>query len=176
MMFRDTGLGGLTVVACEPISDERGSFARVFDAELWREHGLESAVVQCNLSRNEQRGILRGMHFQAEPYGEAKLVRCSRGAIFDVAVDLRRDSSTYCRWYGLELSENNGLMLAIPVGFAHGFLTLTDATELHYQISAPYSAVHVRGVRWNDPAFGIEWPFDPVVIAERDRTFPDFKA
>lgn len=131
-------------------------------------------VRQCSLSRNVSRGTLRGMHYQAPPHGECKLVRCSRGAIFDVAVDLRPESPTFRRWYGIELSDENDTMLYIPEGFAHGFLTLTDSSEVLYQISVAYAPDHARGVRWNDAAFAIAWPEQPRVLSERDRSFPDF--
>jgi dTDP-4-dehydrorhamnose 3,5-epimerase len=175
MIFRETGLAGLMLVELEPISDERGSFARTFDSAEWEKRGMSVQVVQCNLSRNLYRGTLRGMHYQEPPHSESKLVRCSRGAIFDVAVDIRRDSPTFRRWFGIELSDDNGRMLHIPEGFAHGFLTLTDGSEVLYQMSACHSAVSVRGIRWDDPAIGIEWPASPLVISERDRGFPDFE-
>jgi dTDP-4-dehydrorhamnose 3,5-epimerase len=175
MRFRETGLAGLVVVEVDPVADERGSFARTFDASEWEDRGMCAGVVQCSLSRNTYRRTLRGMHYQEAPHAETKLVRCSRGSIFDVAVDLRRDSATFRGWFGLELSEDNGRMLYIPEGFAHGFLTLADATEVHYQMSEFHVAAHARGVRWDDPAFRIEWPATPRVISERDRTFPDFR-
>lgn len=173
MNFVETGLEGLLVVELDSVSDERGSFVRTFDASEWHAQGMDARVVQCNLSRNANRWTLRGMHYQEAPYAETKLVRCSRGAIFDVAVDLRRDSPTFRRWFGLELSEDNERMLHIPEGFAHGFLTLTDVSEVVYQMSEFYVPTHARGVRWDDPAFGIEWPAPPHVISERDRSFPD---
>lgn len=175
MIFSDTGLPGLVLVELEPISDERGSFARSFDAGEWKARGMSSRVVQCNLSRNIARGTLRGMHYQAAPSAEAKLVRCSKGAIYDVAVDLRPESPTFCRWLGEELSADNCRMLFVPEGFAHGFLTLTEDSEVLYQMSEPYEASLARGVRWDDPAFAIEWPLQPLVVSERDRTFPDFR-
>lgn len=174
MIFRDTGLAGLVLIELEPVRDERGSFARTFDAAEWESRGMSSHVVQCNLSRNAVRGTLRGLHYQTAPHGEAKLVRCSAGAIFDVAVDLRRDSPTFCRWFGQELSAENGRMLFIPQGFAHGFLTLTDASEVLYQMSAPYEASAARGVRWDDPVFAIEWPVEPLMLSDRDRGYADF--
>lgn len=174
MIFRETGFGGLVVIELELVGDERGSFARTFDAAEWAANGMSARVVQCNLSRNARRRTLRGLHYQADPYGEAKLVRCSRGAVYDVAVDLRRDSPTFRGWFGLELSEANDRMLYIPEGFAHGFLTLTDDTEVLYQMSSEYAPDAARGVRWDDPAFGIEWPEEPLVVSERDRAFPDF--
>jgi len=174
MIFSESDLEGVVIVELEPISDERGSFARTFDAAAWEAHGLCARVVECSLSRNPARGTLRGMHYQAPPDGERKLVRCSRGTIFDVAVDLRPESATYRRWFGLELSDENGRMLSIPEGVAHGFLTLTAGAEVLYQMSDVYVPTAARGVRWDDPAFGIDWPESPQVISSRDRTFPDF--
>ena len=176
MIFTETPLAGAWTIQPTPLEDERGSFMRVFDAELWREHGLEPAVVQCSVSFNTRRGTLRGLHFQASPYGEAKLVRCARGAIYDVIVDLREASPTYCRWFGVELTESNRTMLYVPLGLAHGFQTLADASEVHYQMSQTHVETHGRGVRWDDPAFGIEWPrTDERVMSERDRTYADFR-
>jgi dTDP-4-dehydrorhamnose 3,5-epimerase len=174
MNFVETGLQGLIVVELEPSSDERGSFARTFDSAEWEARGMCPRVVQCNLSRNVLRYTLRGLHYQDEPQAETKLVRCSRGTVFDVAVDLRPDSATFRRWFGLELSEDNGRMLHIPGGFAHGFLTLSDASEVLYQMSEAYVPSLARGVRWDDPAFAIDWPASPLVMSERDRSFPDF--
>lgn len=174
MIIRDTDLPGLRVIALEPVADERGAFARTFDAAEWEKHGMCPRVEQCSLSRNARAGTLRGMHYQAEPFAECKLVRCVRGLIFDVAIDLRPTSPTFRRWYGVVLGEENDLMLYIPEGFAHGFLTLSETTEILYQISSQYSPDHARGVRWDDPAFDIRWPDVPRVLSERDRTFPDF--
>lgn len=160
----------------ETIGDERGWFARTFDAEVFAAHGLDPAVVQCNVSYNARAGTLRGMHFQADPHGEDKLVRCQRGALFDVIVDLRADSATRGQWFGVELTPENGRSLFIPKGFAHGFQTLADDTEVHYQMSTPYVPGAGDGVRWDDPAFGIEWPPAPAggrIISERDAAYPD---
>jgi dTDP-4-dehydrorhamnose 3,5-epimerase len=174
LIFRERDLAGLVTIELEEAVDDRGSFARTFDAAAWEEHGLCARVVQSSRSRNTERATLRGLHYQAAPHGEHKLVRCSRGAIFDVAVDLRAESPTFCRWFGLELSEQNGTMLYIPPGFAHGFVTLTPAAEVLYQMSEPYMPSHARGVRWDDPVFGIDWPLLPASMSERDRTYPDF--
>lgn len=174
MIFRTTGIAGLVRIELQPTGDDRGTFTRTFDAELWAAQGLGLPVAQCSLSRNPSAGTLRGLHYQADPHGEHKLVRCSRGAIFDVAVDLRRDSPTFCDWRGFELSEANGSMLHISPGIAHGFLTLTPAAELVYQMSEPHRVTHARGVRWDDPAFGISWPRVPSLISDRDRSYPDF--
>jgi dTDP-4-dehydrorhamnose 3,5-epimerase len=173
----ETPLPGAFVVELRRLEDERGHFARTFDAELFREHGLDGRVAQCNLSSNRLAGTLRGMHFQAAPYGEAKLVRVVRGAVFDAIVDLREDSPTFKRWFGLELTEENDRALFVPDGFAHGFQTLADDTEMLYQMSVPFQPGAGRGVRWDDPAFGIDWPEAPAagrIISERDAEYPDF--
>jgi dTDP-4-dehydrorhamnose 3,5-epimerase len=177
MRFLETALAGAWLIEPERIEDERGWFARTFDADEFQRRGLDPLVVACNSSFNARRGTLRGMHYQAEPHGEPKLVRCTRGAIFDVAVDLRRNSPSYCRWHGAELSERNGLAYYIPVGFAHGFQTLTDDAEVLYQMGHRYVPEAARGVRWDDPAFAIEWPDagGERVISERDRSFPDYE-
>ena len=176
MRFTETPLRGAFVIDLDVLTDERGHFARTFDVGEFITHGLDPAVIQCNTSFNTRRGTLRGMHYQADPDGEAKLVRCTRGSLYDVAVDLRPDSDTYCRWYGTELSADNGRMLYIPIGMAHGFQTLEDGTEIHYQMSHYYVADQARGVRFDDPAFGIDWPLPDPIVSERDRQFPDFRA
>jgi dTDP-4-dehydrorhamnose 3,5-epimerase len=170
-----TPLAGAFVIELDLLRDERGYFARTFDAAEFARAGLDPAVVQCSTSFNAARGTLRGLHYQADPDGEARLVRCTRGAIFDVAVDLRPGSDTYCRWFGVELSAGNGLMLYIPVGMAHGFQTLEADSEVHYQMSHPYAAEQSRGVRFDDPTFGIDWPVPDPIVSERDRKFPDFR-
>jgi dTDP-4-dehydrorhamnose 3,5-epimerase len=175
--FTETPLSGAWVIELDVISDERGHFARTYDAAEFAQRGLDPRVVQCNTSFNKRTGTLRGMHYQAEPDGEAKLVRCTRGAIFDVIVDLRPESGTYCDWYGVELTAGNARMLFIPTGLAHGFQTLADDSEVAYQMSHVYVAEQARGVRWDDPAFGIEWPEAPAggrTISEKDREYPDF--
>jgi dTDP-4-dehydrorhamnose 3,5-epimerase len=173
--FAETPLAGAFLIELDLLPDERGYFARTFDAAEFTERGLDPNVVQCNTSFNARRGTLRGMHYQAEPDGDAKLVRCTRGSIYDVAVDLRPDSNAYCRWFGVELSAENGRMLYIPVGMAHGFQTLEDGAEVHYQMSRYYVPKQARGVRFDDPAFGIDWPLPDPVVSERDRQFPDFQ-
>ena len=175
MRFTETTVPGAWLIELEPIADDRGWFARTFCAEEFAAHGLDPAVAQCNASFNVRGGTLRGMHYQAEPHGEAKLVRCTRGAIFDVLVDLRAGSPAFCGWTGHELTDTNGRMLYAPVGTAHGFVTLAEDTEVLYQMSYPYVPDAARGVRFDDPAFGIEWPVAPAVISERDRGFPDFR-
>lgn len=177
MRLDPTPLSGAFVVEQERRVDERGYFARTFDAEVFVAVGGDGRVAQCNTSFNTKAGTLRGMHFQAAPYGEAKLVRCTRGAIFDVLVDLRDESPTRLQWFGAELSQENGRGLFIPDGFAHGFQTLTDDAEVSYQMSVPFQDGAGRGVRWDDPAFGIEWPEAPTggrTISQRDATYPDF--
>jgi dTDP-4-dehydrorhamnose 3,5-epimerase len=174
--FTETSVPGAWLIELEPIEDERGWFARTFCRDEFAAHGLDPAVAQCNASFNNRSGTLRGMHYQAEPHGEAKLVRCTRGVIFDALVDLRPESPSFCRWTGFELTPANGRMLYAPVGTAHGFVTLADDCEVLYQMSYPYVSEAARGVRFDDPAFGIEWPVEPAVISERDRSYPDFRA
>ena len=175
MIFRSTSIGGVWVIEPERLEDERGFFARTWDPEEFEARRLNPQLAQCSISFNRERGTLRGLHYQAPPYAEAKLVRCTAGAIFDVAVDLRPDSSTFRDWSGVELSAENRLALYVPEGCAHGFLTLGDDSEVHYQISQPYVPDAARGVRWDDPAFAITWPGEVVVINERDRSYPDFR-
>lgn len=156
--------------------DQRGFFARTFCQREFEARGLNPQVAQCNISFNRLKGSLRGMHFQTSPYSEAKLVRCTAGSIYDVIIDLRPSSSTFKKHFGVELSARNRKMLYIPEDFAHGFQTLEDDTEVFYQMSQFYSPEHSRGVRWDDPAFGISWPPGERIIIERDRTYPDFRA
>jgi dTDP-4-dehydrorhamnose 3,5-epimerase len=176
MRFHQTPLPGAWVVELELLGDERGWFARTFDADEFLQRGMDPAVVQCNASFNARRDTLRGMHYQAEPHGESKLVRTVRGKIFDVALDLRPDSPTFRNWHGVELSAENRLAFYIPAGLAHGFQTLSDDVEVLYQMGARYAPEAARGVRFDDPAFAIEWP--PVegerIVSERDRSYPDF--
>ncbi len=174
MIFHETDIPGAWVIDLEQRADSRGFFARAFCAREFEAHGISPAVVQCNLSYNEVRGTLRGMHYQLAPQAEAKVVRCTAGAIFDVIVDVRPASGAYCRWYGVELTASNRRMLYVPEGCAHGYLTLVDGTEVFYQVSAYHAPEAERGVRWNDSAFGIRWPLEPSVISERDRAHPDF--
>jgi dTDP-4-dehydrorhamnose 3,5-epimerase len=175
--FIETPLPGAWVIELEELGDERGWFARTFDAEEFRARGLNPDVVQCNASFNHRAGTVRGMHYQADPHGESKLVRCVRGAIFDVAVDLRPDSATYRHWHGVELSAENRLAFYIPAGLAHGFQTLTDDCEVLYQMGNPYVPEAARGVRWDDPALGIEWPASDAArtISEKDRSYPELQ-
>jgi dTDP-4-dehydrorhamnose 3,5-epimerase len=175
MIFTETRLTGAFLIAPERRQDERGFFARTWCQQEFADEGLQTAWVQCNISFNRQRGTLRGMHYQAAPYEEAKLVRCTMGAVYDVIIDLRADSPTYRQWLAVELTADNRLMLFIPKGFAHGFQTLTDETEVFYQMSQFYAPDYGRGVRWDDPAFNIAWPADKRIISERDQGFPDFR-
>ncbi len=177
MRFHETPLEGAFLIEPDLIEDERGWFARTFDAQEFSERGMNPLVIQCNASFNARRDTLRGMHYQAAPNGESKLVRCIRGTVFDVAVDLRADSSSYCRWHGLELSADSGRAFYIPEGMAHGFQTLSDECELIYMMGAPFVADSARGVRWDDPAFAIDWPAPQgeLIISQRDATYPDFK-
>ena len=154
------------------IEDERGFFARSFCADEFSAQALSGAMSQCSVSFNTRKGTLRGLHFQAAPHAEEKLVRCTAGAIFDVIVDVRTDSPTYRRWFGTELSASNHRALYIPQGFAHGFISLADDAEVFYMISVPYAAGFARGLRWDDPALGIEWPMEPSVISARDAAYP----
>ncbi len=176
MIFTETELKGAFVIEPERLTDERGFFARTWCAAEAEAHGLDPAVIQCNISFNTRKGTLRGMHYQAAPHGEAKLVRCTGGAILDVIIDLRPHSPTYTRHVAVELTAENRKMLYIPEDFAHGFQTLEDDCEIFYQMSRAYSPGHGRGVRWNDPAFGIQWPDSKPIINERDATYPDFQA
>ena len=166
---------GTIVIEVERHEDERGFFARAFCADEFAAHGLSTSVAQCNISFNRRRGTVRGLHFQRLPHAEAKLVRCTAGAIYDVAVDLRPASPTFCRHVGVELTARNRRMLYVPPGFAHGFQTLADESEVFYQMSEPFAAAAADGVRWDDPAFAIVWPLDVQVISERDRSFADFR-
>lgn len=177
MKFTETGLKGAYIIEPERMEDERGFFARTWCRREFEEHGLNSGLVQCSISYNRNKDTLRGMHYQMAPHEEAKVVRCTRGCIFDVIVDMRPASPTHKRHVSVRLSADNRTMLYIPGGFAHGFQTLEDATEVFYQMSEFYHPESARGVRWNDPAFGIAWP-DAVTrhISERDRNWPDFAA
>jgi len=175
VIFTATPIGAV-VIDPERLSDDRGFFARSFCAREFEAHGLNPRVAQCNVSFNPRRGTVRGMHFQRPPHAEAKLVRCTAGALWDVALDLRPDSPTFCRHFAVELSAENRRMLYLPEGLGHGYQTLAEDTEVFYQVSVPYAPDHGGGVRWNDPAFDIAWPLPVTMIAERDRTYPDFRS
>jgi dTDP-4-dehydrorhamnose 3,5-epimerase len=174
MKFVETLLPGAFVLEPEPAGDGRGFFARNFCAHEFAERGLNPSIAQCSVSFNHRRGTLRGMHYQSAPFEEAKLVRCTAGAIHDVILDLRPFSPSFRNWIAVELSAANRRMVYIPAGMAHGFQTLEDASEVFYQISKPYSAEHASGVRWDDPAFAIRWPLRDPILSERDRNYPDF--
>ena len=176
MKFSETALKGAFIIEPERIEDERGFFARTFCRREFEARGLNPDLVQCSISFNHQRATLRGMHYQSAPYAEAKLVRCTRGAIYDVIIDLRPQSPTFRRWVAVDISAENHLMVYVPEGFAHGFQTLQDETEVSYYISEFYSPERARGVRWNDPAFAIGWPIADPVISVRDQTHPEFIA
>lgn len=175
MQLTATPLAGAYIVDLDRISDDRGFFARTYCRSVFTEKGLNPNLAQCNISFNKKRGTLRGMHYQKAPYAEAKLVRCTQGAIFDVIVDLRIDSRTYTQWYGVELTAENRKAFYIPEGFAHGFLTLDDNTEILYQMSEFYHSECATGFRHDDPAFAIEWPEEVLVISERDANYTDFR-
>lgn len=174
MKFLETNISGVFEIRPELVHDERGFFARSWCQKEFASRGLNSRLVQCNISGSLQRGTLRGMHYQAAPFAEAKLIRCTHGSIFDVALDLRPDSATYKRWTAAVLTAENHHMFYVPEGCAHGFLTLEDDCEVFYQMSEFYHPETARGVRWNDPAFGIDWPEKVEVISARDAAYPDF--
>jgi len=173
VIFTETGLTGAFVVDIEPRADERGYFARVWCAREFEEQGLESRFVQCNVAYNNKKATLRGMHYQSSPYAEVKLVRCTKGAVYDVIVDMRPGSDSYLGWTGVELTDDNHRMLYVPEGFAHGYVTLQDDSELFYQVSQFYTPQAEGGVRWNDPAVGIQWPdVGELLISDKDRAWP----
>src|SRR6266508_990359 len=174
MTFDETPIPGAWLVGLERRGDERGFFARLFCAEEFAEYGLASSFVQVNNSLTVERGTLRGMHYQLPPAAEVKLMRCVRGSLLDVLLDLRPESPTFKASFAAELSAENRVMMYVPEGCAHGFLTIEPDTETIYLVTAPYSPEHERGVRWNDPEFGIEWPFEPRVLSDRDRDQRDF--
>jgi dTDP-4-dehydrorhamnose 3,5-epimerase len=174
MIFTETPLRGAFLIEPERIEDERGFFARSWCAREFEEHHLEPALVQCNISFNERKGTVRGMHYQAAPHGEAKLVRCTRGRIYDVVVDIRPGSPTYLDWFGVELGEDDGRMLYVPQGLAHGFQTLENRSEVFYQMSEYFVPSAARGVRWDDPAFCVRWPRPVGAISSKDASYPDF--
>lgn len=174
MIFVPTALPGAFVIEMEKREDDRGFFARSWCVREFEAHGLDPRLVQCNVSFNRRKGTLRGMHYQAAPFEEAKLIRCTAGAIHDVILDLRPDSGAHLKHVAVELSAANHRMLYVPGGCAHGFQTLADDTEVFYQMSQFYSAEHARGVRWDDPAFGLPWPPDERTIVARDLAYPDY--
>jgi dTDP-4-dehydrorhamnose 3,5-epimerase len=175
MIFKPTTVQGAFVIEPDRFDDDRGFFSKIWDVKEFQQHGLSTEFAQFNLAFNHRKGTLRGMHYQAAPHEEVKLVRCTRGAVWDVIVDLRPKSPTYLRWSGVELSEDNYLTYYVPKGCAHGYITLTDRAEVTYNVSTGYAPQSARGVRWNDPAFAIQWPAQPTVINHRDATYPDYE-
>ena len=175
MTFHETKIRGVFEIRLEYKLDERGFFARSWCKTEFEHHGLNPKLAQCNVSFNTRKGTLRGMHYQAPPYAEIKIVRCTRGAIYDVVIDLRPESQTFKKWISAMLTADNRNMIYVPEGCAHGFLTLEDGSEVFYQMSEAYNADSARGVRWDDPAFQIAWPAKVDVISERDRSYPDIK-
>jgi len=177
MQFEDTALKDVVCIHLEPAEDARGFFARAWCRREMSDQGLEADVAQCNLSYNRRKGTIRGLHFQKAPFAEVKYVRCIRGAVYDVVVDLRSASPTYLKWIGIELSAENRTMLYVPKGFAHGFQTLCDDTELFYQVSTFYTPSSEGGIRWNDPFLNIQWPHPTApIVSPKDRSWPDFAA
>ena len=173
MKFKETKLKGAYIIELEKLEDERGYFARSWCQQEFLKNGLDAVLVQCNVSYNPRRGTLRGMHYQDPPRAETKLVRCTRGAIYDVIVDLRPDSPTFLQWTALELTPDNGKMMYVPKGFAHGFQTLQDHSMVYYQVSDFYARDYCRGVCWNDPQLNINWPCDVTVISTQDKGWGD---
>ncbi len=172
MIFTELSLQGAYILELQPRTDERGFLARTFCRQELAEYGLDTCIAQCSISFNIQRGTIRGMHYQVSPYAEAKLVSCTKGSVYDVIIDLREDSATYLKWEAVILSEQNRSMLYVPQGFAHGFQTLQDNSEIFYQISEFYHPESARGLRWNDPELGIPWPLADKIVSRRDNSFP----
>jgi dTDP-4-dehydrorhamnose 3,5-epimerase len=175
VIFTPTPLGGALVIEVEPDADERGLFARTWCRRELEARGLETRVAQCSTSFNTRKGTVRGMHYQSSPCAETKIVRCTRGSVYDVIIDLRPDSPTFTRHFGIVLTPDDRKAVYVPPGFAHGFQTLEDNSEVFYQMSEFYSPEHSRGVRWNDPAFQVPWPPGDRIVSERDRSYPDFR-
>jgi dTDP-4-dehydrorhamnose 3,5-epimerase len=175
MIFTETKIKGVYLIEPELLNDERGFFSRTFCKDEFQKHGLETDIVQCNISYNKKKGTLRGMHYQVPPFEEVKIVSCTKGSIYDVVVDLRRDSPTYLHWHAEELSADSYRMLYIPKGCAHGFQTLKDNCVVYYQMSEYYHPECARGVRWNDPALGIVWSVPAGIISEKDKMYEDLK-
>ena len=172
MIFKETTLPGAYVIEPEKIGDERGYFARVWCKKELQQHGLKGDMAQSNVGFSHRKGTLRGLHFQKSPHAEVKIVRCTRGSIFDVIVDLRPDSRTYKGWFGVELNEENSRMIYVPEGFAQGYMTLADNTEMNYHTSEFYNPEAASGLRYNDVAIGIRWPSAPTIISQQDRNWP----
>jgi dTDP-4-dehydrorhamnose 3,5-epimerase len=176
MRFTPAELPGVYLIEPERLEDERGFFARTWCQQEFAAHQLDAQLTQCNISFNVHRGTLRGLHYQVAPHAEAKVIRCTMGAVYDVAVDLRPDSPTFKHWLAVELTAQNRTMIYLPHGIAHGLQTLADNSEVFYQMSEVYHPECARGVRWNDAAFGIRWPLEPIVISLKDQQYPDFVA
>jgi dTDP-4-dehydrorhamnose 3,5-epimerase len=174
MVITETKLKGAFVIALEPYNDVRGFFARAWSDTEFEAAGINARFVESNISFNKKAGTLRGMHFQQPPHEQDKLVRCARGSIYDVIIDLRPDSATFKQWFSVEISAENHLTLYVPAGFAHGYLTLQHGTEVFYQTTAYYAPEHAGGVRWNDPTFNITWPIENPIMIDRDRNYRDF--
>ena len=174
MQFIETKLPGAYIINLDTLEDDRGFFARAFCQKEFEENGLRSNIAQCNLSFNHKKGTLRGMHYQVKPYEEVKMVRCTQGKILDVIIDLRKDSATYKKWIGVELTAENNRMLYVPEGFAHGYQTLEDNSVVYYQVTEFYQPGSERGIRWNDPAFNIDWPLEISFISDKDNSHPDY--
>lgn len=172
MIFTETKLKGAYIIDIKKVEDDRGFFGRWFCKQTWEAHGLKATVVQANLSYNKLKGTLRGLHMQVAPHEETKLVRCTRGSVYDVIVDMRQNSETYRQWIGVELTADNYRMLYVPEGFAHSYITLEDHSEVTYSVTQVYTPGAERGFRWDDPAFGIQWPIEPVIISPKDQAFP----
>jgi dTDP-4-dehydrorhamnose 3,5-epimerase len=174
LIFTETTLQGVFIIDIEKIVDDRGFFARAWDKDVFKENGLNNNLVQCNISFNKKKGTLRGMHYQDAPYQEAKLIRCTKGSVYEVMIDLRENSKTYLQWKSVELDSEKHKMLYVPEGFALGFQTLKDNTELFYQMSQFYMSEFSRGIRWDDKSFRISWPLEISVISEKDKSYDSF--
>ena len=176
MIFKKTAVKDAFIIELEKICDDRGFFARVWCKNEFEAHGLNTRLVQANVASNKKRGVIRGLHYQISPYEESKLIRCTKGAIYDVIIDLRKDSPTYKQWIGVELSADNYRMLYVPEGFAHGYQTLQDNTEVTYQVSQFYTPDSERGIRWDDPTFNIKWPeTEKQIMTEKDQSWLDYR-
>lgn len=174
MIFTETRIKGAYIIEIEKIEDKRGFFGRSWCTNEFEEHGLNPNICQANVSFSKKKGTLRGMHYQKAPYQEVKIVQCTRGSIFDVIIDLRKNSPTYKEWIGVELTQDSYQMLYIPEDFAHGFITMEDHCVVSYLMTHLYTPGSAAGIRWNDPAFNIQWPFEPTILSEKDKSFPDF--
>jgi len=175
MKFTKTNISDLYIIEIEKKEDSRGYFARTFCKKEFASQDLQTDFVQSNIAHSDSKGTLRGMHYQKSPHSETKIVRCTRGSLYDIAIDLRPGSPTFKKWFGTELSDSGNKMLYIPKGFAHGYLTLQDKTEIQYMVSECYTPSSEKGVRYNDPAFNIKWPIEPKIISKKDKNWPDFK-